>query len=96
MKNVTCTATRVPSANTDVINDSYINYATLEIPTYKSTAPWQEFGTFKAIEEVSAIESVITTTADLSTERHAKALKNGQITIGGKYNILGQRVYEVR
>ena len=55
LENVYCYAIKVPYTETEVFKDSYIEYATLHIPassinTYKNTAPWRYFGTFKALE----------------------------------------------
>ena len=54
-ENVYCYAEKVPSTNTDAFKDSYIEYATLHVPTsainaYKTTEPWSSFGTIKALE----------------------------------------------
>ena len=54
IEEVYCYAEKVPSTETDAFQDSYPNYATLYVPAsaindYKTTAPWSEFGTIKAI-----------------------------------------------
>ena len=55
LEEVYCLAEKVPSTETDAFQDSYPNYATLYVPAsaindYKTTAPWSQFGTIKAIE----------------------------------------------
>ena len=57
LENVYCHAEKVPSTNTAAFKGSYIQYATLHVPStsindYKMTAPWSEFGTVKSIEGV--------------------------------------------
>ena len=63
IENVYCYAETVPSTKTDAFSNSYIEYATLHVPAsaieaYKTTEPWSEFGTIKAIEGTVGIESV--------------------------------------
>ena len=55
LETVSCYAEKVPSTNTDAFKDSYIEYATLNVPAsaidaYKTTEPWSGFGTFKTLE----------------------------------------------
>lgn len=55
IETVTCLATQVPYTHSDVFKDSYVEYATLIVPetslqSYKTTAPWSQFGTFKTLE----------------------------------------------
>ena len=55
LEEVYCYAEKVPSTNTDAFENTYPQYATLYVPAsaindYKTTAPWSEFGTIKAIE----------------------------------------------
>lgn len=52
---VYCYAENMSTTKTDVFNESYIGYATLYVPeksynAYKTTSPWNEFGTIKTIE----------------------------------------------
>lgn len=54
IETVTCLAENVPNTTTDAFQDSYVQYATLYVPStslnsYKTTVPWSEFGTFKTI-----------------------------------------------
>ena len=54
LEEVYCYAEKVPETKTDAFKDSYPKYATLYVPAstindYKTTAPWSEFGTIKAI-----------------------------------------------
>jgi len=54
LEEVYCYAEKLPSTYTDAFEDSYPQYATLYVPAsaingYKTTAPWSEFGTIKAI-----------------------------------------------
>ena len=63
IENVYCYAEEVPSAGSSVFYDSNINNATLHVPAsaieaYKTTEPWSDFGTIKAIEETVGVESV--------------------------------------
>ena len=63
LENVYCYAEKIPYADDDIFEDSYIEYATLHVPSsaisyYKKNSPWSGFGTIKAIEETEGIESV--------------------------------------
>ena len=63
IENVYCYSEEVPSTNVWIFNGTYIENATLHVPAsaieaYKTTAPWSDFGTIKAIEETVGIESV--------------------------------------
>lgn len=63
LENVYCYAVEAPTASILAFNDSYIEYATLHVPSsalesYKATAPWRTFGTIIALTEESAINSV--------------------------------------
>ena len=54
LTDVTCYAENVPSTGTNAFNDSYIEYATLHVPTsavnaYKAAAPWKNFKSVVAI-----------------------------------------------
>ena len=60
---VYCCAESVPSTGDYVFKGMDIEKATLHVPAsaieaYKTTTPWSEFGTIKAIEETVGIESV--------------------------------------
>ena len=53
---VTCYAENVPSTRSDAFEGSYIEYATLHVPTtsidaYKTTVPWSDFKTFMEIKK---------------------------------------------
>ncbi|MBP3756333.1 MAG: leucine-rich repeat protein, partial [Prevotella sp.] len=55
MEDVCCLAERVPTTNTYAFEYSHIQYATLYAPAsaindYKTTEPWNQFGTIKAID----------------------------------------------
>ena len=55
LSDVYCYAEKVPSTNSDAFTDSYIEYATLHIPTvaydnYKNTEPWSGFGNIVILE----------------------------------------------
>ena len=55
LEEVYCHTEKVPETKTDAFQDSYPKYATLYVPAnaindYKTTAPWSEFGTIKAID----------------------------------------------
>ena len=63
IENVYCYSEEVPSTNVWIFDGTYIENATLHVPAsaieaYKTTAPWSDFGTIKAIEETVGIESV--------------------------------------
>ena len=50
-----CYAERFSKTYDDIFEDSYIEYATLHVPSsaisyYQTTVPWSEFGTIKALE----------------------------------------------
>ena len=62
IENVYSYAEEVPSAGYDAF-DGFSNYATLYVPAsaieaYKTTEPWSEFGTIKAIDTTEGVESV--------------------------------------
>ena len=55
LENVYCHAVAVPQTNANAFENSYINASTLYVPAasinaYKTTTPWNGFGTFKSIE----------------------------------------------
>ena len=63
IENVYCYAEVVPSTDVYAFYNSDIEKATLHVPAsaieaYKTTAPWSDFGTIKAIEGTEGIESV--------------------------------------
>ena len=54
LENVYCYAEKVPLTDATAFEDSNIRYSTLYVPSsalssYKTTAPWSGFGTFKAL-----------------------------------------------
>ena len=55
LENFYCYAERFSLTSVDVFEDSYIEYATLHVPSsaisyFQTTKPWSEFGTIKALE----------------------------------------------
>ena len=59
LENVYCYAENVPSTKIDAFYDSDIRNSTLYVPgsalsSYKTTAPWSEFGTIKALDDTPA------------------------------------------
>ena len=55
LENVYCYAEKIRYADDDIFNDSYIEYATLHVPSsalsyYQTKSPWSGFGTIKALE----------------------------------------------
>ena len=63
LENVYCYAEKIPYLGYYIFKDSYIEYATLHVPSsalsyYQTTEPWNGFGTIKAIEGTEGIESV--------------------------------------
>ena len=63
IENVYCYAEEVPSTDSYVFYDSNIENATLYVPAsaieaYKTTEPWSDFGTIKAIDTTVGVESV--------------------------------------
>ena len=55
LENVYCYAENFSHIGDDIFKDSYIEYATLHVPSsaisyYQTTAPWSGFGTIKALE----------------------------------------------
>ena len=63
IQNFYCYAEEVPSTDFDAFDDSNIENATLYVPAsaieaYKTTEPWSDFGTIKAIEVADGVESV--------------------------------------
>ena len=54
LENVYCYAEKISYISGDIFKDSYIEYATLHVPSsalsyYQTTAPWSGFGTIKAL-----------------------------------------------
>ena len=63
LENVYCYAENLSNIDDDIFKDSYIEYATLHVPSsalsyYQTNSPWSGFGTIKAIEGTEGIESV--------------------------------------
>ena len=59
LENVYCYAEKIPYLGYYIFKDSYIEYATLHVPSsalsyYQTTAPWSGFGTIKALEGTEA------------------------------------------
>ena len=55
LADVYCYVEKVPSTKSDAFADSYINYATLHVPTpsidaYKAVEPWASFKTFMGLD----------------------------------------------
>ena len=55
LEEIYCLAEKVPSTKTSAFKETYPAYMTLYVPAsaindYKTTAPWSEFGTFKATD----------------------------------------------
>ena len=55
LENVYCYAEKIPYLGNDIFSSSYIEYATLHVPSsalsyYQTTVPWSEFGTIKTLE----------------------------------------------
>ena len=55
LENVYCYAEKIPYLGYSVFADSYIEYATLHVPSsalsyYQTTPPWSRFGTIKTLE----------------------------------------------
>ena len=55
LETVTCLAENVPSTDSGAFKDSYVNYATLRVPTksvaaYSATEPWNKFGKIEGID----------------------------------------------
>ena len=55
LENVYCYAEKISRIGVDIFKDSYIEYATLHVPSsalsyYQTTEPWSGFGTIKALE----------------------------------------------
>ena len=54
-ENLYCYAEKIPYLGNNIFKDSYIEYATLHVPSsaisyYQTTEPWSGFGTIKALE----------------------------------------------
>ena len=59
LENVYCYAEKFSSIDNDIFSDSYIESATLHVPSsalsyYQTTEPWSGFGTIKALEGTEA------------------------------------------
>ena len=55
LENIYCYAEKFSSIGSDIFKDSYIEYATLHVPSsalsyYQTTEPWSGFGTIKTLE----------------------------------------------
>ena len=76
LTDVTCYAENVPSTDTDAFKDSYIDYATLHVPTsavnaYKAADPWKNFKSIVAIDG--------TTPETPKCEKPTISYENGQL-----------------
>ena len=76
LKDVYCLAENVPNTNTDAFKDSYIEYATLHVPTsavnaYKAADPWKNFKSIVAIDG--------TTPETPKCEKPTISYENGQL-----------------
>ena len=63
LTDVTCYAENVPSTQSNAFEDSYIEHATLHVPTasidvYKTTVPWSGFGKIYGINDPSNINDI--------------------------------------
>ena len=81
LADVTCYAEKVPSTSNDAFKDSYIDYATLHVPSasvnaYKAAEPWKSF------KSIVAIETKINE-ANHSTRSVLVKTDNGFITVEG-------------
>ena len=61
LANVYCLATSVPETDSDAFNESYPEYMTLHVPeeaidSYRTTAPWSNFGTIVKLDGEDIIE----------------------------------------
>ena len=59
LEDVYCYAEKISYISGDIFKDSYIEYATLHVPSsalsyYQTTAPWSGFGTIKSLEGTEA------------------------------------------
>ena len=65
LEDIYCYAANVPIVSRNTFQDSYINYATLHVPSasieaYKAAATWREFGKIVALESEPGIEKCAT------------------------------------
>ena len=63
LRDVYCYAEKVPSTSSNAFNGSYPEYATLHVPdasieSYKSKAPWSEFGKIITLDAAMLVESI--------------------------------------
>ena len=82
---VICYAEKVPSTKSDAFENSYIEYVTLNVPKeainrYKTTSPWNEFGTIKPIsgEEVE-VKKCTTPTISYQNSKLAFACETEEV-----------------
>ena len=80
LTDVTCYAKIIPSIESNVFNDSYIEYATLHVPTgainaYKATEPWKNFKKIVALTDQELSVDAITNDSNEAVARY---------TIGGQ------------
>ena len=80
LTDVTCYAKIIPSTESNVFNDSYIEYATLHVPTgainaYKATEPWKNFKKIVALTDQELSVDAITNDSNEAVARY---------TIGGQ------------
>ena len=78
LADVYCLATSVPSTDTGAFNESYPEYMTLHVPaeainSYKTTAPWSNFGTIVTLDG----ESVVTPKCENPVIKYS----NGELVI---------------
>ena len=94
LTDVTCYAENVPSTNTDAFKDSYIEYATLHVPSasvnaYKAADPWKNFKNIietnpTGIKAIENTQSKNTTIYDLNGVRQSEPKKGINIINGKK------------
>ena len=81
LTDVYCYAEKVPSTDSDAFEGSYVEYATLHVPTasmedYKTTGPWSSFGTIVSLSGDMPVEPEIE-----KCETPSVVYKDGKLTL---------------
>ena len=81
LTDVYCYAEKVPSTDSEAFKDSYVEYATLHVPTaamedYKANAPWSSFGTIVNLSGDMPVEPEIE-----KCETPSVVYKDGKLTL---------------
>ena len=95
LTDVTCYAENVPSTQRDAFEGSYIEYATLHVPTssinaYKTTVPWSGFKTFIGLDgTLPEVKKCATPTITIADGKLTFSSETEGVTFKVSYNYVG-------